>query len=622
MATMVRRNIAFAVIFSLSLLLVAASRASAQFCLPQPPSCPSSCATCGFQFESCTFSTGCGGTCPAGSFVVSSSGCGFFNLDTQYVCGASATVPTGSCTSCPAGRAGQFCDHFCPTTSAGICNGVGTCSGGINGSGFCSCPFGYAGPACQYSNEFTCSNGRGTANFDGSCSCASNYSGAHCEFCAQNYYNYPTCTFCDSATTCSNRGSCSSFGGCSCGVQFSGPNCNQCAPGFYNYPNCTFCNSSTCSNNGACSATGGCTCNAGYIGANCETATTCVNNPCQNGGACTPLNATDYTCQCAVGFGGANCSESIYASPRLDCASPDPYNPGFSIARFGYEVFLDVPATTVPVGPQNVVAINGVSVDGGSGDAGQPTSFTPGLHLGVFSLRYRTATEMPSWNLNGATITVGANAPSCGGAVGPTGPMGPTGATGQAGLAGQTGQTGLTGPSGLTGPTGPTGQTGQAGQTGQTGPTGPIGARGADGAIGPTGPIGAPGPIGPSGFQGPTGPTGATGAPGAIGAGLSFTALDVTTSGQLTLPPGNVSPVFRIRTVSDDRRLELTLPPAASSVSRFLTIKRIDNRGRAMIVPAQGDRIDGRRDIALDDADDFVTLVSDGTAWFVVGIGR
>jgi len=604
---------AFVLAVVLALTIGAASPASAQFCLgPQTTFCPSTCSVCNFQFQSCTFNSGCGSSCPDGTISVSSFGCGFF--ETEHVCQYSTNRPTGTCSSCQFGFVGQGCNLSCPISSGAVCGGVGKCFDAGHGTAGCSCPFGYTGFACQYSSLSTC-NGRGTPTFDGGCICGSQYSGAHCEQCGQNYYG-PSCSvFCDSATTCSNRGTCNSFGGCSCGTQFSGPNCNTCASNFYG-PACNFCvASSTCNGNGVCNGGGGCTCNTGYIGQHCETPTTCLQNPCQNGGACTPLNATDYTCQCAVGFGGANCSESIYASPRLDCASPDPYNPAFSIAVFGYEVFLDVPATNVPLGPLNAVTINGVNVNAGTGDAGQPTSFTPGLHLNAFSLRYRTGIDTPRWMLNGATVTVAANAPACGGASGATGP---TGAAGADGIPGSPGAAGASGPMGATGPVGPSGPPGSTGATGASGPTGAKGADGSAGAVGPTGPAGptgAAGAIGPMGIAGPTGPA------GSIGSGLSFTSLDVTTSGQLTLPPGNVSPVFRVRT-ADDRRLQLTLPPAVSSVSRFLTIRRLDDRGRVTIVPAAGDRLDGRREIALEESSDFVTLVSDGISWFVIASGR
>ena len=103
---------------------------------------------------------------------------------------------------------------------------------------------------------------------------------------------------------------------------------------------------------------------------------------------------------------------------------------------------------------------------------------------------------------------------------------------------------------------------------------------------------------------------------------MTFTTVEVSASGPLTLPAGNASVLFLTR-VARGRRLDLTLPPAADGTSRLVAIKRIDSAGRVMIHAAAGELLDRRSaPIDLDDRGDYVTLVSDGTAWFVFASGR
>jgi hypothetical protein len=80
-------------------------------------------------------------------------------------------------------------------------------------------------------------------------------------------------------------------------------------------------------------------------------------------------------------------------------------------------------------------------------------------------------------------------------------------------------------------------------------------------------------------------------------------------------------------------RVDLTLPPAGNSTSRFVTVRRVNARGRVLIHAQPGERIEGWREpverderradvLPLNTRADFVTLVSDGASWFVFAQGR
>ncbi len=78
----------------------------------------------------------------------------------------------------------------------------------------------------------------------------------------------------------------------------------------------------------------------------------------------------------------------------------------------------------------------------------------------------------------------------------------------------------------------------------------------------------------------------------------------------------------------DRRTLTLTLPPAADATSRFLTIRRLNAPGLVVINARSGELIAGGGNprsgsaVSLDDRADYVTLVSDGSSWYVFGNGR
>jgi hypothetical protein len=79
--------------------------------------------------------------------------------------------------------------------------------------------------------------------------------------------------------------------------------------------------------------------------------------------------------------------------------------------------------------------------------------------------------------------------------------------------------------------------------------------------------------------------------------------------------------------------LELALPPAASGTSRFVTIRQVAARGRVLVRAALGSpHRDGGEPqhpgsghpggLVLEDRGDYVTLVSDGRAWYIFAEGR
>lgn len=502
-----------------------------------------------------------------------------------------ATVnQSGQCTSCVPGAFGPNCTP-CPGGVGGsACSGRGVCSDGISGSGTCSCQPGFTGPACQYSNVTTCS-GRGIALFDGSCVCSTGFAGPNCASCAPNYYNYPTCQYCLAAATCGGQGTCTANGTCACDVGFAGSNCSSCAPGYYGYPNCTFCNAATtCNGNGSCTATGACACNPGSTGANCQIdVNACASNPCQNGGTCTDLPApsTSYACTCPAGFTGQNCETAVVAPAqtlfgRVECVSPDLADPAKVLVHFGYENrYLGQQPLLIPYGNDNQIFIDGQDAGAASGPS---TSFAVGIHTNAFALRI-TPGQSVTWMLRDPSTgtlvqyQVPAQLPLCN-AAGETGPAGPPG------------------PEGPMGPVGP------------MGPEGPAGPPGATGATGPQGPAGPQGPIGPMGPQGLQGPQGIPG----VDATVLFTTVNVSASGALALPVGKSSAIYLVTTGNE--RLTLQLPDPASAVGRFVSVRKLDNGGRAALTHA------GATVSELAARGEWVTLVTDGTSWFVFGNGR
>jgi hypothetical protein len=78
--------------------------------------------------------------------------------------------------------------------------------------------------------------------------------------------------------------------------------------------------------------------------------------------------------------------------------------------------------------------------------------------------------------------------------------------------------------------------------------------------------------------------------------------------------------------------LELVLPPAASGTSRFVTVRQVGARGRILVRTVLGAPHSAGRDqrhrtrntggFVLEDRGDYVTLISDGSTWYVFAEGR
>lgn len=326
-----------------------------------------------------------------------------------------------------------------------------------------------------------------------------------------------------------------------------------------------------------------------------------------------------------------NGTPTMTLTPRVDCVVPDVQMPGFFIASFGYERAVNQSPVVAsnPYGPGNSVEYfsgNGSGILPAT--IGVPVEFTNGLHQFQFSVRFQ-AGDAVQWLLADSyyggtklavadqdTVTACAVAGPAG-PQGPEGPTGPPGIQGEPGAPGNEGLIGLTGKPGIPGNIGPAGIAGEPGPPGKDGPIGPVGPQGIPGNIGPVGPIGAAGPVG---------------ATGATGLGMSFVSQTITESGPLTLGPGNASMIYLVRQSNSrsnrNNRIVVTLPPAADGINRTLTIRRMDSRGQVHVVPGNGESLEGRgrersQDaIALEGRSDYVTLVSDGTAWYVFADGK
>lgn len=121
------------------------------------------------------------------------------------------------------------------------------------------------------------------------------------------------------------------------------------------------------------------------------------------------------------------------------------------------------------------------------------------------------------------------------------------------------------------------------------------------------GSLGAPGPQGPAGMTGPTGPAGinAFGNPVTVSTKTSNYTLMLTD--------------FVILGDCTSAAFTLSLPTAATGVGRIYFLKKIDSSANVLTVQANGaELIDGNNTFLLPSQWQCITIVSSGTAWYII----
>jgi hypothetical protein len=388
-----------------------------------------------------------------------------------------------------------------------------------------------------------------------------------------------------------------------------------------------------CFNGGVAVKYGGCKCPMGFSGAQCEVSTPSSNSSTPKPPSKCPLGYTlnpvtgrceapakltcsshgfpDFAtgqCACEQGWTGPSCN--IPDAPdypgifgEVQCADPDKYTPGLFLARVGYRSRLISSNTstsiTIPIGPSNRVVINGY-------DAfipGQPTKFDLGIKTDVFVIPFYLDSDEVKWEITDPytlrkyVTTITSDVPRC---------------TVDESAVEEAAKKVAKGDPGVKGDKGDSGERGEKGEPGLPGAKGEKGDSGEKGEKGEPGLPGVKGEKGDTGDQGP------------MGLGLSFVILRINATQMLPLPPNNASAMYLVNTpdvrTRRPRSITLTLPSAASATNRFLSIRRVDTDGVVRIQTTTGGGIQGLA--ALQDRWDYVTLVTDGSEWFVFSQGR
>ncbi|CUE73902.1 Hypothetical protein, putative [Bodo saltans] len=312
---------------------------------------------------------------------------------------ATVGVWSGStCSSCAPGYFGPTCSAQCPGSACSPCNGRGTCSDGLTGTGLCSC--------------------FGDVN-----STMGSWRGAVCDNCAAGVFG-PSCTgVCPRSSTgliCTSHGTCSDgvdgSGLCTCLTGFSGAACGTCAAGYYGNA-CTRCATlvatTSCSGHGTCddgrSGTGACTCVVGFGGAHCGFPCPVLRGvTCGASGTCTAANVCACTSPTALGPDGT-CSQCVpgrwgVASPSASCVGVCPpclhgtcsVSSGLCVCAAGY--WGPLCALTCPGGAANVCSGHGVC-DTVSGVCTCANSTVAGFYTGAACSSCQAMYRSPQCNI-------------------------------------------------------------------------------------------------------------------------------------------------------------------------------------------------------------------------------
>lgn len=175
----------------------------------------------------------------------------------------------------------------------------------INLCVLCRCHTGWIGPFCNECERYPgCMHGTCVRPWD--CLCNEGWGGL---FCNQDL------NYCTNHKPCRNNGTCFNTGQgsytCNCPPGFTGTDCEHSIPGFHSLSP-TSCLEDPCYNGGTCLDNGQCACLPRFSGLQCENRVSeCASNPCRNNGTCSERNKFGYECSCQKGFTGPDCEINV-----------------------------------------------------------------------------------------------------------------------------------------------------------------------------------------------------------------------------------------------------------------------------------------------------------------------